>query len=176
MPKGISNKRKVAEATSSLKTLIVNADAHNLRLFGRGNSLGVRSNSDGAMSVCFTRGSMRYPQHDIDQVENYVEPPLHELAVSDPCMPFSMDACQRWLDSHGIVGCNIAELTNSYSGAALERRVAKRLFSHPGVAFLFKWELLQEVEEVMEEYALDLACNASSKSSKVRQYSHVTAS
>lgn len=171
MPKGIKSKRRVAEMAASLRRLIVDADAKTLRHLATGG-MGVRTLEDGSTGVCLTHGSALNPDYEIDRVETYVETPLHLLPLGDDYMDYSLEGCQEWLEYQGIVDCNIAELKETHSGATQKREVVKRLFSHPGVVFAFKCELLHEMDEVVEEYAVMLACGTELRSYKVQEAIH----
>lgn len=171
MPKGIKSKRRVAELAASLRRLIVDADAPTLRRLATGG-IGVRTLDDGSTSVCLTRGSVLNPNFETDRVETYLETPLHLLPLGDEFMDYSLEGCQEWLEYQGIVGCNITELGKTHSGAAQKREVVNRLFSHPGVVFALKSELLYEMDEVVEEYAVILACGTELRSYKVQEDLH----
>jgi hypothetical protein len=145
--------RKVAEVSAPYRKLIIDADVRTLRLLAKGGGIGVRTYESGSAGVCVTRGSTQNPLLEIDLVESYLETPHHSLSIGDEYGSFCMRGCQAWLDSHGLGELNIAELAQTWSGDALKRRVEDRLLSHPRVAHILKSEMLDELSEVIADYA-----------------------
>ena len=143
--------RRIKEIAKSYRQLIISADGRALRQLAKERVIGIRTSDLCRAVVCLLQYDKKDGALKDHDFESHIETPIHLLPISDAYGTFSMQGCQGWLDSYGLDDCNIKALGKSFSGAALERRVGNQLFSHPGVIFALKCEMLEELDDLMED-------------------------
>jgi len=150
--KAIDCKEKADGVREGYKNLILNASPEDLLALAK-NSVGVGAIvwTEDEVEVKFTVGGTSSGSRDADQVDLYLETPMHGLPIANKEFFIDIQGCIQWMEEREITSLNLRGLSCDLPRSEMDREIEALLFSSPDVVRTLKSEMIFELSDLLED-------------------------